>query len=374
MFPSLLAMIRKEFVHLRRNPGVIAFLIGVPLILVLLFGYALRLKIDYLPVGVVDQEQTYFSATVKDRLRRGTRFRVLDMDSPDQLRALLKRGEIRLGLVIPEGFSARVADNEQTDLALFVDGTMPTIAMSALQGMSTLTGEEAATELAFDDPDNPAPRLRKPPVKLVQEILFNPELRDSDFFLPGIIGIAIMVVLFNLTLGLVREKEQQTIEQLLVTPISRFAVILGKLIPYAVLGMADFVLVLIVSRAVFALPFRGDILGAAVLALLFICAVLALGSLIAAVTNSQQEAQLLQILVDIPSILMTGLIFPLEAIPPWLRPLSWTLPLTYFTNAMRGFTLKGAAFPDHLFDFGALAALALLLTALSMMRFKKQLS
>lgn len=372
--PSLLAMIRKELVHLRRSPGVIAFLIGVPLVLVLLFGYALRLKVDYLPIGVVDREQSYFSATVKDRLRRGTQFRVLEVESPEQLRAMLKRGDIRLGLVIPDGFSARLADNRQTDLPLFVDGTMPTIALTALQGMSVLTGEAAAEELVFEDPDNPAPPLRKPPVKLVQEILFNPRLRDSDFFLPGIIGIAIMVVLFNLTLGLVREKEQQTIEQLLVTPISRFAVVLGKLIPYAILGLADFGLVMMVSRTVFALPFRGEVLGAALLAFLFICSVLALGSLIAALTASQQEAQLLQILVIIPSILMTGLVFPLEAIPRWLQPLSWSLPLTYFINAMRGFTLKGAELTEHLRDFGALAVLALLLTVLSMLRFKKQLS
>lgn len=372
--PSLMAMIRKEFVHLRRSPGVIAFLIGVPLALVLLFGYALRLKVDHLPIGVVDLEQTYFSAAIKDRLRRGTQFRVLEMDSPEQLRVRLKRGDIRLGLVIPEGLSARLADNQQTVLPLLVDGTMPTVAMSALHGMSTLTGEEAAEELVFDDPDNPAPPLRKPPVKLAQEILFNPELRDADFFLPGIIGIAIMVVLLNLTLGLVREKEQQTIEQLLVTPISRFAVVLGKLIPYAILGMADFGLVVVVSRVVFALPFRGDVLGATLLAILFICSILALGSLIAALTASQQEAQLLQILVLIPSILMTGLVFPLEAIPRWLQPLSWSLPLTYFTNAMRGFTLKGSELTDHLIDFGALAVLAVLLTVLSMMRFKKQLS
>jgi ABC-2 type transport system permease protein len=334
----------------------------------------LRLKVDHLPIGIADQEQTYLSAIIKDRLRRGRQFRVVEVGTVGELKSMLQRGEIRLGLVIPDGFSARVADNLQTDLPLLVDGSMPTIALSALQGMSVLTGNEASEQLVLEDPDNPPPPLRNPPVALAQEILFNPDLRDSDFFLPGTIGLALMIVMFNLTLGLVREREQQTIEQLLVTPIPRLALILGKLIPYAILGVAVGVVVVGVSRLVFDLPFRGSIGGVVILAVLFIFASLALGTLIATATASQQEAQLLQVLIIIPSIMMSGLVFPLEAIPRWLQPVSWGLPLTYFIDAMRGYTLKGASIGQHMTDFGALAAFAVAFTALSVVRFRKQLS
>jgi ABC-2 type transport system permease protein len=214
--------------------------------------------------------------------------------------------------------------------------------------------------------------LRKPPIKLIQDILFNPELRDSDFFLPGTIGIATMIVLFNLSLGLVREKEQQTIEQLLVTPISRFAVVVGKLIPYAIFGAIDFLVVALLSVWVFDLPFRGPLLATAALALIFMAACLAQGALVAALTASEQVAQFVLALIVVPSILMTGLVFPLEAIPRWLRPVAWVLPMTYFTNAMRGFTLKGAGVADHAIDFLALAGFTVILSGLSLAWFRKQ--
>jgi ABC-type multidrug transport system permease subunit len=365
-------MIRKEFIHLRRNPNVVAFTIGLPITLVLLFGYALRLKVDHLPVAVWDQEQTFFSTSVTDRLRRGTQFRLIEANSEDQIRAMLRVGEARIGLIIPKGFSNRIVDHTQTEFPLFVDGTMPTVALSALQGMSVITSDEAAEELQFDDPDHPAPPLRKPPIKLIQDILFNPELRDSDFFLPGTIGIATMIVLFNLSLGLVREKEQQTIEQLLVTPISRFAVVVGKLIPYAIFGGIDFLVVALLSVWVFDLPFRGPLLATAALALIFMAACLAQGALVAALTASEQVAQFVLALIVVPSILMTGLVFPLEAIPRWLRPVAWVLPMTYFTNAMRGFTLKGAGVADHAIDFLALAGFTVILSGLSLAWFRKQ--
>jgi ABC-2 type transport system permease protein len=365
-------MIRKEFIHLRRNPNVIAFTIGLPITLVLLFGYALRLKVDQLPVAVWDREQTFFSTSVTDRLRRGTQFRLIEAHSEEQIRTMLRMGEARMGLIIPKGFSNNVADHAQTEFPLFVDGTMPTIALSALQGMSVITGDEAAEELQFDDPDHPAPPLRKPPIKLIQDILFNPELRDSDFFLPGTMGIATMIVMFNLSLGLVREKEQQTIEQLLVTPISRVAVLAGKLIPYAIFGALDFLVVALLSVWVFDLPFRGPILATAALALIFIAACLAQGALVAALTASEQVAQFALALIVVPSILMTGLLFPLEAIPRWLRPVAWGLPVTYFIDAMRGLTLKGAGLQDHAIDFLALAGFTVMLNALSLAWFRKQ--
>src|SRR5206468_11476096 len=158
--------------------------------------------------------------------------RLIAADAEATARSMLPNGQAHLGLIIPTGFTARLANNEQTTFSLFVDGTMPALAQAGLYGARVLTNEKALEYLKVDEPDSPSPPVRKPPIKLDEIILFNAELRDSDFFLPGTIGIVIMVVVLGLSAGLVRETEQGTIEQLLVTPISRSALIAGKMIPY----------------------------------------------------------------------------------------------------------------------------------------------
>lgn len=371
---ALWAMMRKEFIHIRRDPQLIAFMVGVPVLLLLLFGYALRLKVDNMLVAVWDQDRTFFSVQVKDRLQKNGEFSVVEVDSEDVIRRRLQTGEVRMGLIIPKGFTARLADNQQTGFPLFVDGTMPTLAQAALYGARVLTNEDAFEGVTFDDPDHPQPPVRKPPIKIDQVILFNPDLRDSDFFLPGTIGVVIMVVVLALSLGLVREREQQTIEQLLATPISRFALIAGKMIPYGIIAAADFVVALILASVIFALPFRGSLVAVSVLAVLFILSLLAVGMVISTISTTQMQATFMAVFIIVPSVEISGFVFPIEAIPKWLQPVAWSLPMTYFIDAMRGFTLKGTSAMDHLWDFAALAAFTIGLTAFSLARFRKQLA
>jgi ABC-type multidrug transport system permease subunit len=371
---ALKAMMRKEFLHISRDVQLVGFVLGLPVLLLVLFGYALRLKIDNMAVAVLDRDHAFFSVTVKDRLRREGQFRVVEVDSEDVMRAWLQNGAVRLGLIIPAGFSKRVADNEQTAFPLLVDGTMPTLAQAALYGASVLTSDDASAALVLDDPDRPAPPLRKAPIKIVQEILFNPELRDSDFFLPGTIGIVIMVVVLTLSSGVVREREQQTLEQLLASPISRAALIVGKMIPYGVIAAVDFIVATALARAIFGLPIRGSLPALGLLALLFILALLALGALIATLSRTQLQANFMAVFVIVPSVLMSGFVFPIEAIPGWLRPVAWSLPMTYFVEACRGLTLKGTSAAEQLRDFAALGAFMIGFVALSLARFRKTLA
>ncbi len=371
---ALRAMIMKEFLHISRDPQLIGFVLALPVLLVILFGYALRLKVDHMRVVVFDQEQTFFSATVKDRLRGNGQFNVIEVDSEATIRRWLQTGEARLGLIIPKGFSERLANNQQTDFPLFVDGTMPTLAQAALYGARVVASDDAAEELKFDDPDHPALAIRLPPIKIAENILFNPQLRDSDFFLPGTIGIVIMLVVLTLSAGLVREKEQATIEQLLVTPISRLALIAGKMIPYGLIAAVDFVVVSLLASFVFALPFNGAALSVGLLATLFILALLALGALISTVSETQLQANFMAVFVIVPSVLMSGFVFPIEAIPGWLQPVAWSLPMTYFVEAIRGLTLKGTTMVDQWRDFAVLAAFVVGFTLLSLTRFRKQLA
>jgi ABC-2 type transport system permease protein len=371
---ALWAMMRKEFLHISRDPQLIGFVLGLPVLLLILFGYALRLKVDNMAVAVVDQDHNFFSTSVKDHLQRDGQFRIVEVDSEATIRKMLQSGTARLGLIIPSGFAQRLTDTQQTDFPLFVDGTMPTLAQAALYGARVLTSDEAMEDLKFDDPEHPAPPMRKPPIRIAQHILFNPELRDSDFFLPGTIGIVIMIVVLVLSAGLVREKEQATIEQLLVTPISRLALIAGKMIPYGIIAGLDFIVVSLLAQLVFALPLRDSLLPVTALALLFILALLALGALISTLSQTQLQANFMAVFVIVPSILMSGFVFPIEAIPGWLQPVAWSLPMTYFVEAIRGLTLKGTSVLDHLRDFIVLAGFMLGFTGLSLLRFRKTLA
>lgn len=371
---ALVAMMRKEFVHIARDPQLIGFVLGLPVLLLVLFGYALGLQVEHMPLAICDLDRSFFSGQVADRLRSDRQFRLVAVDSEETIRRMLVTGEARLGIVIPQGFEANIAESRQTELPLFVDGTMPTLAQAALYGASILTGEDANAAFSFYDPDNPQPTPRKPPIKIGRRILFNPTLRDSNFFLPGTIGIVIMLVVLTLSSGLVREKEQATIEQLLVTPISRFALIAGKMIPYGVVALFDFAVIALLAKLVFAMPFSGAIVPVTLLAIVFILALLALGALISTLSQTQLQANFMAVFVIVPSVLMSGFVFPIEAIPPWLQPVAWTLPMTYFVDAIRGLTLKGATIADLGRDFGVLLGFMVVFTLLSLARFRKQLA
>jgi ABC-2 type transport system permease protein len=366
-------MVRKEFLHIRRDPQLIGFVLGLPVLLLILFGYALRLKVDNLVVAVWDQDRNFFSDQVKDRLQRKGKLLILEVNSEPEIHRLLQSGGARLGLRIPKGFAERLGNSEQTTFQLFVDGSMPTLAQAGMYGASVLTSDDAAEELLVDDPEHPAPPLRKPPIKIEQHILYNPDLRDSDFFLPGTIGIVIMVVVLVLSAGLVREKEQATIEQLLVTPITRFALITGKMIPYGLIAALDFVVVSILARVVFALPFR-SVVAVAALAALFILALLMLGAFISTISETQLQANFMAVFLIVPSVLMSGFVFPIEAIPGWLQPVAYSLPMTYFVDAIRGLTLKGTTMMEEARNFLALGGFMVGFTILSLARFRKQLA
>lgn len=369
---ALAAMMHKEVLHIGRDIKLIVFVVSAPIVIVLLFGYGLRLTIEHLPVAVYDQERTYFSAAVLDRLRRSPEFAVVEADSEGRIREWLGSGRARVGLVIPRGFTERMMDNEQTVFPVLVDGTMPTVAVSVLYGMRLLTEEDGAAELRFEDPDHPAPPSRKPPIKIAQEILFNPGLRDSDFFLPGTLGMVTMMVALLLSMGVVREREEKTMEQLMVTPMPRLTLMVGKLFPCGVFAVADFWLVLGIASLVFGLPLRGSVTGIGLLASLFVFALMALGACVAAVTRTQQQASFLHVSIMVPSLMMSGVVFPIEAMPHWLQPVAWSFPITYFNNAMRGFALKGNAIPDHAADLAALTAFGLGLTVLSLLRLRRK--
>jgi ABC-2 type transport system permease protein len=367
---SFWAMMRKEFIHIQRDTQLIGFVSALPVLLLLLFGYGLRLKVDNVVVALWNQNPGLFSETVKDELETKGRLRLVNVDSEQEIRERLRRGTARLGLVIPKDFSEHVFDDEQTTFPLFADGSMPTLAQAGLYGARVLTSEELSDKIRVEG----APCVAKPPIRIDTNILFNPDMRDSDFFLPGTIGIVLMIVTLVLSTGLVREKEQQTIEQLKATPISRLALIAGKMIPYGIIAALDFGIAALLGRLIFDLPFRGSFVSLCVLAALFILSLLALGALISTLSDTQLQASFLVVFVIVPSVLMSGFVFPIEAMPRWLQPVAWSLPMTYFVDAIRALLLKATAITDLRRDYVALSAFVVGFTVLSLARFSKRLA
>src|SRR5258705_10448662 len=182
---SFLAMMRKEFLHIARDPQLVGLVIGLPILLLVLFGYALRLRPDNLTIAVWDQERSFFSVTVKDRLAGEGKLRVVEVDSEATIRSWLQTGKARLGLVIPAGFSQRLADGQQTPFHLLVDGSMPTLAQAGLFGARGPTDEKASEDLPLGPPPNPPPPTREPPSKIAEQIPLHDALPDAAFFLPG---------------------------------------------------------------------------------------------------------------------------------------------------------------------------------------------
>jgi ABC-type multidrug transport system permease subunit len=365
------AVMRKEFVHIRREPRLVGYVLGLPVVLLLLFGFALRLRVDPLTVAVVDEDGTFLSLQVRDRLAREPKLALLEADSEDAVRELLGRGRVHVAVIIPKGFSRQAADGRQTTFRVLVDGTMPTLAQQALYGAQVLTGDDVSAALAFDDEDGGgAPRPR--PIGLDDRVLYNPDLKDSAFFLPGTIGIVILLVALSLSTGLVREKEQQTIEQLCATPLTPLAIIGGKIVPYGIITMLDFAVVAVLARAVFDLPLNGSLVAVIAIGALFVFAILALGALIAALAQTQLQAHFINVFFFIMCVCLSGFVFPIEAMPRILHPVAYALPMTYFIEAIRAFTLKGTPAVHQARDFVALAAFVVGLGGLSLASFRKQ--
>lgn len=373
---ALWAMIRKEFTHIRRDPQLILFIVILPVLLMLLFGYALRLTVDHVSVAVWDQDQNFLTASLKDKLRQDGRLVLTEVPSEEALRERLRTGEARVGIIVPKEFATRLIDRKSSPITVLIDGTMPTLAQAAMAGVKELTGAETVKQLeVLMPPEENAPAARESGrIEVDQTVLYNTDLRDSDFFLPGTIGIVIMLVVLTLSIGLVREKEQQTIEQLLATPITSAALVPGKMIPYGIIAAGDFVMVAVLARVIFHLPFRGSLILTAGLGILFILAHLAIGAVISTFSKTQLQASFLSMFIMILSVLLSGFVFPIDAMPQWLQPVAWALPMTYFMEAIRDLLLKASPFLDVWPDFLALFLFIIGLSGISLLRFQKTIA
>ncbi len=372
---SVLAIMNKELLQLKRDPRLIGFILFFPIVLMILFGLALKLEPENVQMAYVDEDQSLFSNLIKTNIWTEGYFQLYEVENEAAIKNAIQKGEARAGLYIPGNFSYELTENNQPTVKMYVDGTMPSLATAMDNNKYAITDDAVTNDMYFLDPDADPVVVANDPFFLDVEVLFNPDKKETWFFLPGVIGVLIMQVALILTgTAVVREKESHTLEQLIVSPVSGVKIICGKLLPYVLIAFADFYIVLVLSATFFDLPLpRAAQWPLFLLAVVYVSGLIGLGVAISTVSQTQQQAIFLSIFFLIPSILLSGFIFPVEAMPGYLQPVAYALPFTYFVEVIRGLLLKGNGIIDHYRDYLALAGFAIGFITLSVIKFRKYL-
>lgn len=369
MLQRILALTRKEFIQIRRDKRTLAMMILLPLLWLLVFGYAFSFDVKTVTVGIVDESQNPAGAKIAETLTGYDRFEVQPLPEQTEagIRTAIHRDEIKLGIMIP----ADLVKGAQ--VKVLVDGTNLFAAQAATrllqQAMAPL--QKAMPGASSVQPPLPTATQNLTPQ---MEILYNPELASAPVMIPGLLGLVTMFMAVMMTaLGIVREREYGTMEQLVVTPIKPFELMIGKLLPYALVTAIDFGLVFLAGTYLFDLTFAGNLPLFLALTLLFLITTLGLGLLVSTVAQNQQQAMQMALLVILPQILVSGLIFPLESMPKAIQYVAYLLPFTHFVPITRGIFIKGQEFGLLTTQTGILAAYAVAVVTLATLRFRKRL-
>jgi ABC-2 type transport system permease protein len=371
----MLAIAKKEFIHIRRDPRMIAAALVMPLLQLLLFSYALSTDVTNIPTAVVDQDGTQASRSFVNAFERSDFFHVTQrLSSTKEIDGVFDRGEDKVIVVVGPGFSTDIAAGRKGQVAVLIDGSDPNAAQRA-QGISTgltqIFGARIQAEYL---------QVRGVDVSTIggieQHLMtwYNPEGRSQFFLIPGLIVILIMGTSIQQTsIALVKEKELGTMEQLVASPIKRLELMIGKVLPWAILAVADVVAITLFGVLVFQIPFRGSLLLFALASLLFVLGNLGLGlwisSFASTITTATQISALLSFL---PGFMLSGFIFSIRNMPPVLQAFTYIFPARYYMTINRTLFLKGSGLDVLWPEFAALAAYAALTMLLSAMTYKKR--
>ncbi len=365
---NIRAVAKKEFLHVIRDRPTLMVIIMMPLLQLLIYGYAINMDVKHLATVVYDEDQTYLSRRLIQSFEQSAYFDIHQkVASTVMLRRALDRGTAKAGLLIPPDFTKNLLAGRQAKVQLLIDGTDSNPANVALS-----TSQAIVT--AFMQREGFTP-LEVAPIDFRPRLWYNPDLKSSFFMIPGVVGLLLQMLIPMITAtAIVREKERGNIEQLLVTPIKPYELMLGKLIPYLVIGLLIAVSIIGAAELLFHIPMRGNPITLFVLTLLFVLVCLGIGLMASTLADNQQQAAQFVMLFMPPSILLSGFIFPRETMPHFVYELGYIIPLTYFVKIVRGVILKGLGFIDLWDQILPLVLMAAIVLFLSIKRFHKRLS
>ena len=374
MTSRLMSIIRKEFIQIFRDPRTLGLILVMPIIQMFLLGYAATTDIRNVPLAVWDQSRTPESRALLDAFRAADYFNIsYEIRSQSDIATLIERGEVRAVLIIPPDYNARLLEGD-AQVSMILDGSDATAGSTTLS-TARLVGQSYAvkilTEQAARQGRGSAVRV---PLDVRTQVWYNPDLVSAYFMIPGVVGMVLYFITALLTAAaIVRERERGTIEQLIVTPIRSWELVVGKVLPYVILGFLDTIEVLILGHFWFKVPIRSDLgllFGASGLLLL---SSLGIGLFASTMANTQQEAFLTVVFTMLPTIFLSGFFFPIEAMPRFLQWVSYAIPLRYYLVIIRALLLKGVGASAIQSQLIALALFGVIIMTAAALRFRKRL-
>ena len=382
MWQRLKSMLVKEFIQAFRNPRMRIVLFVPPLVQLLIFGYAANTDIRNISLGVYNLDNTPESREMIEHFASSGYFRVVETPrSPQEIRRLIDKGKVSAALQINAGFARQLRTREGTTVQIVVDGTDSNTASVVIAYTQRIVAEYSRQILVrriFSLPNIPdemkRPFFVKGGIEVKSRAFFNPNLESRNFYVPGIMAFLIMLVTLLLTcMAIVREREIGTMEQLIVSPLRPFELILGKTIPFAIIGYIDVLIVTLVGVYWFEVPIRGSVLLLLAATTIYLLSSLGIGLFISTISHTQQQAMMTMFFFFIPAILLSGFVFPIANMPPIVQYLTYADPLRYFLVIIRGIFLKGSGFDILWPQMLALAILGGIVFTFSSLRFRKKM-
>jgi ABC-2 type transport system permease protein len=365
MMSSFLAVFRKEVLHIRRNRGVLIVTVMMPIMQMLLFGFIDQTVHD-VPTVVVDQDHSVQSRELMDKLRATKTFDIREITtSPTAARGAIISGKAGVGIVIPPDYHDLRARNRPAKILVLIDGSDSTVSAGALAAINGIVAQENL-EVLTHDARGGMPLAAQP------IILFNPEGRTANYIIPGLVAILMqMIAIFLASGSVVRERERGTMEQLMVTPVDPLGLMLGKVAPYLFLGLGETALILAIMRWAFAVPIQGSLVFLFGIMIVYLAALLAFGLFISTRAKTEMEAMQMAQMLVLPSIFLSGYIFPIKGMPFVLQAIGQILPATHMVAVMRGIVLRDAGPGEMLGHVAALVVFAVVLVWASVRRVSK---
>ena len=373
MILRLVSLIRKELIQIIRDPRTLMLIAVMPIVQLFLLGYAATTDVKNISLAVWDQSQSPQSRDLLDAFRSANYYSVNYMvGSQQDYTTLIENGKVRVALVIPPDYALRLSEGD-AQVLMVLDGSDSTVAGTALNTVQ-LIGQAYATKILQQQAALGGRSALNPPLEVRTQVWYNPDLISAYFMIPGVIGMILSFITAILTAtAVVRERERGTIEQLIVTPIHSWELIVGKLLPYVLLGLVDVAEILVIGHLWFKVPIRGDLILIFVLSGLFIISSLGIGLFASTIANTQQEAMLTVIMTMLPSIFLSGFFFPIDAMPKFLQIVSLAIPLRYYLVIIRTLLLKGVGVSALQNEIAALIIFAVVIMGAASMRFRKRL-
>ena len=370
MFTTIFHIARKEFIQTFRDKRMLFPLFVVPVIQLVLFGFAVTTDIKHIQIAILDYDKTHESRNVSTLFTHSDYFDVdYFLNSPNEIDELIKKGKIKVVLVIPNNFAKNLKSMKQTSLQLILDGTdanSATIVQSYIQKVMAEYLQNILVEIRKIHPlglISPQPR-----------VWYNPALKSSYFMVPGVICLILLMTTLILTsMAITKEREMGSLEQLIVSPIKPMELIIGKTIPFIFVAFCDVILVLIAGRLIFNLPIRGSIVFLLFVSFIFILTTLSSGTLISTISRTQQQAMMTSFIFIMPAFLLSGIFTPLDSMPRIIQYITYLNPLRYYAQAVRGILIKGNGFSHLWSQILALFIFGIVVSTISSIRFKKYL-